>query len=265
MSRKLGFIGCGNMAQAIIGGVLRANIDSIINVYDIDSQKCNVFTGNTVNISDDINSLIYESDYVFLAVKPQHIQSVFEQITSDLSDKIIISILAGVSTDYIRKLAHLPDLRVVRVMPNTPLLVGEGATALCKTENVTIAEFEFIEGLFASSGKVAQIYEEQMNDIININGSSPAYIFLFTMAVMEYAKKCNIDENTALELFSQTLIGSAHMMLESGKTPQQLKEMVTSPGGTTLAALNVFDDEGFVDIILRAFDACTKRAKELGK
>ncbi len=265
MSEKVGFIGCGNMAQAIIGGMLRNETIPQINVFDVDSDKYKLFNKEYITCFYDIDSVINESDYVFLAVKPQHIQSVFEQINTDLSDKIIISILAGVSSSYIRELAEIQDLRVIRVMPNTPLLVGEGATALCCTDNVSDKDFEFIYQIFNSSGMVAKITESQMNDIININGSSPAYIFLFTMAVMKYAENKGIDYDTALKLFCQTLMGSAQMMLKSGNTPEELKIMVTSPGGTTLAALNVFEEKGFVDIILEAFEACTKRAEELGK
>lgn len=265
MGVSIGFIGCGNMAQAIIGGILRNKNIPEICVYDVDTEKYKLFNKEYVICLNDMNSVIKKSDYVFLAVKPQHIAGVFEEITADLSGKTVVSILAGVSTEYIRELAKIKDLKVIRIMPNTPLLVGEGASALCCTENVPDAEFNYIFSIFNSSGIAAKITENQMNEIININGSSPAYIFLFTMAVMKYAEQKGINYGTALQLFCQTLIGSAKMMLESGKTPEELKIMVTSPGGTTLAALNVFEDCGFVDIILKAFEACVKRAEELGK
>ncbi len=265
MDKKIGFIGCGNMAQAIIGGIIRSKAVNIINVFDVDSNKYNVFNSRVIIPAMSIDDVITNSDYIFLAVKPQHINSVFDGINADLSNKTFVSILAGVSINYIRELANLQDLKVIRVMPNTPLLVGEGATALCCSNNVSDSEFEFIKSIFSTSGVVSVISESQMNSIININGSTPAYIFLFTMAVMEYAKKKHIDEKTALELFCQTLKGSAQMMLDSGKTPEELKVMVTSPGGTTLEALKVFEEKGFVDIILDAMSACERRAEELGK
>lgn len=265
MSGSIGFIGCGNMAQAIIGGILRNDEIPKIYVYDVDKEKYKLFNKEYITCLNDIDSVIKNSDYVFLAVKPQHIQGVFETITTDLNKKVIVSILAGVSSAYLRELAKIQDLRVIRIMPNTPLLVGEGASALCRTDNVSDSEFSYIYSIFENSGVAAKISESKMNEIININGSSPAYVFLFTMAVMKYAEKKGIDYNAALNLFCQTLIGSAKMMLESGKTPEELKVMVTSPGGTTLAALNVFEQRNFVDIILEAFEACVKRAEELGK
>ncbi len=263
--KKIGFIGCGNMAKAIIGGILRKGFGGILNVYDTVSDACKAIAADNVVVKNNADEVILDSDIIFLAVKPQHIAGVFENITADFSQKLFVTILAGVSTEYIRLLAKNNDLKVIRAMPNTPLLVGEGATALCKTDNVSDEEFEYVFNIFSGSGIATKISENKMNEIISINGSSPAYLFLFAMAVQEYARSVDISEDTALKLFAQTLIGSAKMMLESGKTPEELKIMVSSPGGTTLAALGVMEERGFPETIKEAMDACTKRAYELGK
>lgn len=261
---RLGFIGYGNMAGAIIGGVISSGYKEKISVFDTNKDKYQNLPQNIVG-KNTANDVIEESDYIVLAVKPQHITAVFDSITADLSNKIFVTILAGVSTAYIRELAKMPNLKVVRAMPNTPLLVGKGATALCKTDNVTVDEFEFAKILFSNSGVAIELSEDKMNSVIAINGSSPAYIFLFAMAVQNYAKQVGLDENDALKLFCQTLSGSADMMLKSGKTPEELKIMVSSPGGTTLAALDVFEKNNFTSTVIDAMDACTKRAGELGK
>ena len=263
--KKIGFIGCGNMAKAIIGSIQRGSFKGIINVFDMNPDACKPVAADNVFFKENADEIITDSDIIFLAVKPQHIADVFGKITANLSGKLFVTILAGVSTSYIRLLAKKDDLKVVRVMPNTPLLVGEGASALCKTDNVTDEEFEVVFNIFSDSGFAVEITEDKMNEIISINGSSPAYLFLFAQAVCEYAKSVCISEDVALKLFSQTLVGSAKMMMESGKTPEELKIMVSSPGGTTLAALDVFRKNSFTDSVKEAMDACTKRAYELGK
>ena len=154
---------------------------------------------------------------------------------------------------------------VVRAMPNTPLLLGKGATALCKASNVTDQVFHMVLDIFAASGDVAVLTEDKMNTVIAVNGSSPAYIYLFAKAIVDWAAAQNIENKTALELICKTLEGSAEMLRSSGNTPDELIKMVSSPGGTTLKAMEALKKHGFYEGLWDAMDQCTKRAEELGR
>ncbi|MFU0833337.1 MAG: Pyrroline-5-carboxylate reductase [Oscillospiraceae bacterium] len=265
---KVGFIGGGNMASAIIGGVVKAKTFPAeqIYVFDIHKEKCEELRTRTgVNIENSIDSLVQTCNIIFLAVKPQSFPSMLASIQPSVSEnKTLVSIAAGISSDSITK-ALSCRCPIIRAMPNTPLLLGEGATAICKTENVQNDVYQLVLELFSSSGIVAQINEEQMNAVISVNGSSPAYIYLFAKAVVESAEKQGIEPSVSLPLFCQTLIGSAKMLLESGNTPDELIQKVSSRGGTTIAALDVLKEHHFAQIIDDAMKACTARALELGK
>ena len=155
------------------------------------------------------------------------------------------------------------DRRYVRAMPNTPLLLGEGATALCRTSNVPEEDFARVRSAFACCGVTQEIDEAQMNAVIAVSGSSPAYLYLLAKLTCDYAAQQGIDPKTALTLFCQTMKGSADMLLNSGKDPQALIDMVTSKGGTTFALLNVLKEQGFNEAMISSFEACTHRAEEL--
>lgn len=270
MSRiHLGFLGAGNMAGAIIKGILAAGKfpKTNIHIYDISEEKCSAFQKTGISAELDAIRLTESCDIIFLAVKPQNIEELLTSIRTsgvDLGVKVFASIAAGVSTGYIRSLLG-KDCPVIRAMPNTPLLMAQGATAICRTENVPDDSFDLIYSIFSSCGVVHVIDEAQMNSIISVNGSSPAYIYLFAKAVMDYASAQGIDPAVALSLFSQTLKGSAAMLTDSGYSPEELIRMVSSPGGTTLAALDVFYQHNFSALIASAMDACTRRAGEIGK
>lgn len=268
-SIKLGFLGAGNMAGAMIKGILAGGYLSRknIHVFDIAEEKCHHFQELGLIVESDAIRLTESCDVIFLAVKPQNIEELLLSIHTSgipIGVKVFASIAAGVSTDYIRRLlsARVP---VVRAMPNTPLLLAEGATALCRTENVADDVFEFIKGIFSVCGTVYEIEEAFMNAVISVNGSSPAYIYLLAKIVVDYATSQGIPSEIALSLFCQTLKGSASMLLHSGYSPEELIRMVSSPGGTTLAALDVFEKRDFSSIVTDAMDACTRRAEELGK
>lgn len=255
------------MAGAIIGGIRRAGLyeDSQLLVYDVNPQKIEQMEKMGLRVAASAADLVQNCDFVFLAVKPQNFEDVLGQISASGSQKtVFVTIAAGISTSYIRNRTR-EDCRVVRAMPNTPLLLGMGATALCRTENVEDGSFEEVKKIFETSGIVEIIAEEQMNQVISVNGSSPAYVYLFAKALVDGAKAYGIDEGAALRLVAQTLAGSAKMLLESGQTPEELIRMVSSPGGTTLAALEVLEKEGFSSTLHRAMERCTARAEELGR
>lgn len=264
---NIGFIGCGNMAGAILGSLLRSGEIAAdrLTIYDVDRQKCAPYAQKGIHIVESIEEIASTCDMIFLCVKPQ----VYPEVLSILRGKVrpaqlLISIAAGISTAYIKKALGI-CAKVVRVMPNTPMLLGAGAIALCRVEPVSEVEFEQVAAIFALSGQTAVIEEAQMDAIISVNGSSPAYVYLFAKAVADCAGEQGIDEQVALKLFCQTLIGAAKMMLASGQTPDELIDMVSSPGGTTLAALDSLSRNGFTRCVREAMLACTKRAEELGK
>ena len=268
MKKKLvGFIGAGNMASAIIGGIRSAGIyeDSQLFVFDVNHCKMAEMKKLGLHTAASAQEMVQVCDIVFLAVKPQNFEEVLTEICSAVTEStLFVTIAAGISTSYIRS-KTTKDCQVIRAMPNTPLLLGLGATALCRTENVPDTVFEEVKKIFETSGIVEIIEERQMNEIISVNGSSPAYVYVFVKALVDGAKAYGIDSDVALRLVAQTLTGSAKMLLESGKTPDELIQMVSSPGGTTLAALNVLEKEGFSATLRRAMDSCTARAEELGR
>lgn len=268
MDFTFGFIGAGNMASAIIKGLIGNRIvDSYkICVCDIDSDKTeSLATKIGVNVLPSAQEIAENSKIIVLAVKPQNYSEVLEQIKEQINmDKVVVSIAAGISVDYIRNQLGI-DCPVVRVMPNTPLLLGKGATALCPSENVSSGDFAIVRSMFALSGTAEVVEEKHMNSIIAVNGSSPAYIYMFAKAVIEYAKIQGIDTDTALKLFCATLEGSAAMLLDSGDDPDTLIDKVCSKGGTTIEAVNKLNENKFCETIIDAMNACTKRADELGK
>lgn len=263
----LGFIGAGNMATAIINGIVSTETLSPaqIAVFDVNKDKCDYFKQMGLQVAPSASELVAACKIIFLAVKPQNFEEVLTQVKAQATEeKLFVSIAAGISTDYIRKTLAC-NCPVIRTMPNTPLLLSQGATAMSRSAGVTDEMFEMVEEFFSSCGTVAELNEEQMNAVISVNGSSPAYVYLFAKAMLDNAEKQGITKEVALPLIAQTFIGSAGMLVYSGKTPDELIEMVSSPGGTTLKALESFYSNDFEKIVDEAMQACTKRAEELGK
>ena len=194
-----------------------------------------------------------------------HHLHVLESLKNSITTaKTVVSIAAGISIAYVRKGLEC-DCPVVRVMPNTPLLLKKGATALCPSENISDDDKTIVYNMFAGSGVCEYIDESHMNEIIAVNGSSPAYIYLFAKAMADYAKNCGIDYDKAMNLVCATLEGSAAMLRDSGEPVETLIDRVCSKGGTTIAAMDKLKEHGFYEAVLDGMDACTKRAEELGK
>lgn len=265
--KKLAFIGAGNMATAIIKGIATGALADQYQIYaaDLDQEKVAALAQYGVKDGETVEKMTADSDYVVLAVKPQNMGAVLPQLKEAMNrSAVVISIAAGISSAYIKETLGF-DAKVVPVMPNTPLLIGYGASAMAQVSPVTEEEFQSVFAIFSSAGKVAKIEENQLVDIIPVNGSSPAYIYRFAKAFVDYAKEKQIEEKTALELFCQSLIGSAHMMLETGKSIDDLIAMVSSKGGTTLEGSEVLVKNGLEQIIIDACEACAKRGYELAK
>lgn len=266
LADNIGFIGAGNMAGAIIEGILAKQVakPENIGVIDVSHEKCEKFEQRGLNVFKLYDSIEKFCDIIFLSVKPQNYEEVLASLSGHTDGKIIVSIAAGISTGFIKSRIG-SNSHVVRVMPNTPLLLGCGATAMCHVAPVTDEEFEKVKRIFEAGGSVDVLPEEKMNAVISVNSSSPAYIYLFAKAVIDGAVKQGIDADTAKALIAKTLEGSAKMISSSGYTPDELIKMVSSPGGTTLKALEALYEHDFEDAVIDAMERCTKRAEELGK
>nr|WP_319488106.1 pyrroline-5-carboxylate reductase [uncultured Caproiciproducens sp.] len=269
MSDKiLGFIGAGNMAGAIINGIVGTKTFPAkqIYVYDINKDKCEALEQKAgIQSAVSIEQLTGNCNIIFLAVKPQNFAEVLASVKPVVNEKtLFVSIAAGISTKYIMDSLDC-GCPVIRTMPNTPLLIGKGATALSKTANVTEEDFQLVLSLFGACGTVTVLDESQMNAVISVNSSSPAYVYLFAKAMLDSAVNQGIDAQVALQLICQTFEGSAKMLRQPDLTPESLIKMVSSPGGTTLKALDVFYEHHFEQMVDEAMKACTKRAEELGK
>ncbi len=263
---KIGFIGGGNMATAIIGGLLLNGFaPSDIHLFDMDKEKLGAFSEKGLTIEENSSAVTSHSDIIVLAVKPQNYREVLLEIKESAdAHKTFVSIAAGITIDFIRTVLSL-KVPVVRVMPNTPLLLSRGATALCPSENVEDEVRETVISMFSNSGVVELFTEDKMDAIISVNGSSPAYFYLFAKAMADYAESEGIEREKAMNLICAAMEGSAKMLRESGDTPETLIKKVSSKGGTTLEALSVFYENDIERIFADAMKACTKRAGELSK
>lgn len=264
---KIGFIGAGNMGSAIMKGIAGSSMsyETELFAYDPFKDKLLALSETGVTAMESSFDVARNCKYVFLAIKPQQFGDVLPCIKDAVTEEtVIVSIAAGITSEYIRS-ETIPNAKVVLVMPNTPLLLGAGATALSKNDYVSYDEFAVVRRIFDSCGVTAVISIDKMKEIIAINGSSPAFIYLFAKGFIEYAESQGIDAKTALSLFSQTLIGSAKMLTDSGMSVDELIHMVSSPGGTTLAGLDALYEGKLTDIVTDACQRCTKRAYELSK
>ena len=262
---KIGFIGCGNMASAIIRGLIEnAGVTPArIFVSDI-SKDATVKAVETFGVQASESTVIAKAaDILFLSVKPQFYEDVISEIrTSVTKDKIIITIAPGKTLTWLRE-KFGKVVKLVRTMPNTPALVGAGITGVCRNSNVLDSEYEDVLALLSSFGKAEDIPERLMDAVVSVSGSSPAYVFMFIEAMADAAVADGMPRAQAYRFAAQAVYGSAKMVLDTGKHPGELKDMVCSPGGTTIEAVKVLEEKGFRGTIMDAMEACTKKAKGL--
>ena len=266
---KIAFIGAGNLPEAIINALVnKLNIngqnitinDKFVEQYK-KYEKLNV--KNAYNYKDVLNA----GDIIFLTVKPHDFAGLLPDIKNtgiDLTEKIFVSTAAGITTDYIESQIG-QKIEVVRTMPNTPLWIGKGMTALCCNNNTKPENFKLICDIFAALGENIILPEDKMNKVISVNGSSPAYVYLFAEAMLKGAVEQGFDEAEIYPAVLQSLIGAFEMLKESGKTPGELIKAVASPKGTTEKALESFYAGNFTETVKKAMLACTNRADELTK
>lgn len=262
---KLGFIGAGNMAQAIIGGVLK---NGILSKDDIIASAATKKTINKVSKEYGINTTLdnrkaAKSNILFLAVKPVYYQQVINEIRDIVSsEQIIVTIAAGKSLEWVEE-AFGGVKKIVRTMPNTPALVGEGITAVCPNSNIAEKDLAKVMELLESFGEAEVINENIMDAVVAVSGSSPAYVFMFIEAMADAAVAEGMPRTQAYKFAAQSVLGSAKMVLETGKHPGELKDMVCSPSGTTIEAVRVLEKEGFRSCVMECMKACADKSRNM--
>ncbi|MBW1616758.1 MAG: pyrroline-5-carboxylate reductase [Deltaproteobacteria bacterium] len=276
---KIGFIGAGNMGEAMIKAVVNSNIvkPSLIHIYDPDPLRLNNFKKNNINIASGNKELFDKSDIVIIAVKPASVQKVLEQISEadyfinkESGKKLIISIAAGIAIKTIENTLYknlseqnAAQLPIIRVMPNTPALVSAGISAISSNRHTTNEDMSIAKKIFAAMGEVIEFKEEYLNPATALSGSGPAYLFYLAESMIEAGIAIGFDPSDAIKLTTATLKGAVKLIEASELPVEKLRQNVTSKGGTTEAAINTLDNNGVKENIIAAISSANKRAKEL--
>jgi pyrroline-5-carboxylate reductase len=265
--KKIGIIGGGKMGSVLIGGIISRNLipEGHIAVSDTVKERLEYLKKTyRVNTTDDNNKVVKASDIIILAVKPQNMSDVLEGISHTFHQKIlIISIAAGITTKFIEGYLK-KGARVIRVMPNTPALIGEGATALTCGANAKNDDLDLARQIFESVGITVSVKEELMDAVTGLSGSGPAYGFLIIEALADAGVNLGLSRDIALKLSAKTIMGAAKLCLMGEKHPAELKDMVTSPGGTTIAGLKVLEEGKIRATLMAAVEAAASRSRDLG-
>lgn len=268
MDLTIGFIGTGNMGSALIKRISTSGLLEVSNIYiyDIDTQRATELCKETgVHLGESNIDVIDKADIIVLAVKPDIIKTILCSCKDNISsNKILVSIAAGIPIEYYKSIIG-EEKKVIRVMPNTPALVGEGMILLTQCDNVNENEIRIVRNIFECVGKTEILKECLMNEVIALTASSPAYVFMLIEAMADGAVLSGMPRQLSYKLAAQAVLGSAKMLLETEKHPGELKDQVCSPGGTTIAAVASLEKTGFRSSIIEAMNECTKKARELEK
>jgi pyrroline-5-carboxylate reductase len=263
--RKIAFIGGGNMAEAIMRGLLREDVGVGITVAEINPKRRDQLAAQfpNVRVVGDAAEAAGWGEVIILAIKPQQAEGALDLIERVVTpDKLVISIMAGIPSSKIE--ANLvPGCRVIRAMPNTPGLIGAGATAVCSGRKASADDLDLARQIFALIGVAVSVDEKLMDAVTGLSGSGPAYVFTFIEAMADAGVKNGLPRDVAAQLAAQTVLGAARMVVETGEHTTLLKEKVTSPGGTTIAALHALENGGFRGVVMNAVDAACLKSKEL--
>lgn len=265
MKYEVGFIGCGNMAGAIISGLTNNAGISPGAIIASDAQPKaleKIHSAHGICTTPNNCDVAKDSHIIFLSVKPQFYTGVMEEIEDIITEEqIIVTIAPGKTLRFMEE--GLGDVKIIRTMPNTPALVGAGITGVCKNQYVTAEEFDYVMKLLESFGIAQEIPEALMDVCVSVSGSSPAYVFILIEAMADAAVADGMPRDKAYTFAAQAVLGSAKMVLDTGRHPGELKDMVCSPGGTTIEAVRVLEEKGFRSSIIEAMKACTSKAKGL--
>ena len=256
---KLGIIGLGNMASAILGGIIKEKIVPVKQIIGADVSeegRAKAKKQFKICVTEDNKEVVEKAELIILAVKPQFYKEVIREIRDLVrEDQIVVTIAPGKTlawhTDKFEK-----EVKLVRTMPNTPALVGMGMTAMCPNDQMTKEEIDYVRSLLESFGKVEIVSEKLMDVVVSTSGSSPAYVFMLIEAMADAAVAGGMPRQQAYLFAAQAVLGSAQMVLETGKHPGELKDMVCSPGGTTIEAVRVLEKRGFRSAVMEAMKVC---------
>lgn len=268
MNKVIGFIGSGNMATAMIGGIIKSNLIEATNIIcsnNTPEQLEKLEKAYNVKTTLDNTEVAKKADILFLSVKPQVYSIVIDEIKDVISNNtIIVAIAAGKTTKEIKGLFE-KEIKLVRVMPNTPALVGEGMSAICPCPEISTEELDLICKIFNSFGKSEVVTENLMSVVTGLSGSSPAFIFMIIEAMADGAVLEGMPRGKAYKFAAQTVLGSAKMVLETGKHPGELKDMVCSPAGTTIEGVAELERLGLRTNIINAVKVATEKSKNMEK
>eukprot|EP00250_Pteridium_aquilinum_P022612 c25461_g1_i1 orf=2-979(+) len=263
-NKALGFIGAGQMAEAIARGLDRVSVwpASLMFAADVNESRCQVFRSLGASVCDSNAQVVEKTEVIILAVKPQMVEKILVELKPHFTkDKLLVSIAAGVTIKNLQKWAG--DARVVRVMPNTPCLVGEAAAVMSLGDQATEQDSLLVRSLFEAVGSIHVADEKLLNAVTGLSGSGPAYVYLAIEALADGGVAAGLPRDLSLSLASQTVLGAAKMVLETKKHPGQLKDEVTSPAGTTIAGVRALEKAGFRAALIDAVVAAAKRGEEL--
>jgi pyrroline-5-carboxylate reductase len=267
-NKQVGILGAGNMGEALIHGLLYGHLCRPDQIFcsDVRSERLKALREKYgVKTTTHNTEVVKQSDILILSVKPQIMKQVVEEIAKHLDlSKLIISIAAGISLDAIEACAR-KDLKLIRVMPNICVSVREGASAIAGGKHAVKEDLMIAKAIFDSVGKSLFIEESLLDAVTGLSGSGPAYIFLIIDALADAGVKVGLSRDDALILASQTVLGAAKMLIETGEHPGKLKDMVTSPGGTAIAGLHTLEEGGLRTTLINAVEVATKRSKVLGE
>jgi pyrroline-5-carboxylate reductase len=267
LSHNIAFVGGGQMAEALIGGLLSAKLcepDQIWAADPVASRLDHLKKEYGVQVGAHNRQAVAWADVVVLAVKPQILDAVLAEVGTELGKALVVSLVAGVTIQRIADACGL-HTRVIRTMPNTPAMVHEGMTAMAMGRGVADEDVRCVRQMFESVGKVVPVEERLMDAVTGLSGSGPAYVFLAIEALTDGGVKMGLSRETAALLAAQTVLGAARMVLDTGQHPARLKDQVASPGGTTIAGLHQLEQGGLRGTLIDAVEAATKRSQELGR
>lgn len=263
---KLGFIGIGNMASAMLNGIVKNGIipaEEII-ASNRSLSKCDkIHEELKIHVTQDNREVAKKAEIIVLAVKPQIYETVIEEIKDCITEKqLIITMAPGKTLAWVQK-KFGREVKIVRTMPNTPAMVGEGMTAACYNGCVTEEELSEAVRILEGFGKVEIINEHLMDAVVSVSGSSPAYVFMMIEAMADGAVSAGMPRTQAYQFAAQAVLGSAKMVLETGKHPGELKDMVCSPAGTTIEAVRTLEEKGFRSAIIEAMKVCEEKSRKM--
>jgi pyrroline-5-carboxylate reductase len=266
LNKKIGFIGAGKMAQAMLEGILKSKMipkENIIASAKTEGTLEKIESNYQIRTTQNNQDVARFADILILAVKPDQHSNVIQEIKNDVhSDSIIITIAAGITLDDIEREFGV-NVKAVRTMPNTPSFVGEGMTAICSNERLNEEEVLEVELLFHTFGKTERLDERLMDAVPAISGSSPAYVYMMIEAMADGGVKQGIPRDKAYRLAAQAVLGAAKMVLETDRHPGELKDNVCTPGGATIEAVAELEKRQFRGSVLAAMESCTRKAKSL--